>query len=282
MEFIKNIHLKSQRYKKEFLADIIFEKNNKKKPVVVFSHGFKSFKDWGTFNLLAEYFAVKGLIFIKFNFPFSGTTLDNPMQITDIDSFRKNNYKIELDNLKEMVDWVVSQKTIPEEEIDKSEIYLMGHSRGGDISILEAATDPRVKKVVSWSAFADMDEIMNECEPEKWEKDGVRFTPDRLTGQPLPMDYSIYSEYLKYKDLLNIRQAVTNIKIPLMVVHGTEDETIAFEDGLKMKEWNTKIELSILPLVNHIYGGHHPYEQIKLPYDTRVAANESIEFMLGK
>ena len=38
---------------KKILLDIFFKKNNSKKNVVLFSHGFKGFKDWGPFNQMA-------------------------------------------------------------------------------------------------------------------------------------------------------------------------------------------------------------------------------------
>ena len=47
---------------KEILLDISFTRNNFKKQIVIFSHGFKGFKDWGPFNELANYFALHGLI----------------------------------------------------------------------------------------------------------------------------------------------------------------------------------------------------------------------------
>ena len=49
------------------LIDWVLPDNNNNK-VVIFSHGFKGFKDWGPFNEIAEYFAKNNFIFVKFNF----------------------------------------------------------------------------------------------------------------------------------------------------------------------------------------------------------------------
>lgn len=280
MEFIKNIVLKSQKYGKEFLADVFYLKNRKPKPVIIFSHGFKSFKDWGTFNLVAEQFALAGAVFVKFNFPFDGTTIENPLQITDENSFRINNYKIELDNICEIVEWVVGQEMVPVHEINKEEIYLLGHSRGGSLSILAARKEKRVKKVVTWSALADFDDIFVYYDMEQWKKEGVNYSPDRLENRYLPMDYSFYTEYLKYKDELNIPEAAKMLKIPVMLVHGTDDEMIRFEDALKLKNANKNFELNLLPNANHIYGGSHPFTGTQLPFDTRMAVEESVKFLL--
>ena len=50
---------------KPITLDITFNKNGKEKPVLIFCHGFKGFKDWGHFNLIAEAFANHDFTFVK-------------------------------------------------------------------------------------------------------------------------------------------------------------------------------------------------------------------------
>ena len=76
---------------KKILLDIFFKKNNSKKNVVLFSHGFKGFKDWGPFNQMAEFFANNNFFFIKFNFSYNGTSIDNPVEFVDLNAFGNNN-----------------------------------------------------------------------------------------------------------------------------------------------------------------------------------------------
>mgnify|MGYP004358968297 CR=1 FL=1 len=40
---------------KSILVDVTYNENNLSKKVIIFSHGFKGFKDWGAFNKIAEY-----------------------------------------------------------------------------------------------------------------------------------------------------------------------------------------------------------------------------------
>ena len=49
----------------KILLDVYFKNNSTKKDVVIFSHGFKGFKDWGPFNNMAKSFALEGFFFIK-------------------------------------------------------------------------------------------------------------------------------------------------------------------------------------------------------------------------
>jgi hypothetical protein len=48
--------LESGHGNRPFSVDARLQMTNKPKPVVVFVHGFKGFKDWGHFNLLADHF----------------------------------------------------------------------------------------------------------------------------------------------------------------------------------------------------------------------------------
>ena len=48
-----------------FEADATYQADARAKPVVVFVHGFKGFKDWGHFPLLADFFAAQGFVFVK-------------------------------------------------------------------------------------------------------------------------------------------------------------------------------------------------------------------------
>ena len=42
---------------KEILVDLIYKGESENRKVVIFSHGFKGFKDWGCFPLVSRYFA---------------------------------------------------------------------------------------------------------------------------------------------------------------------------------------------------------------------------------
>ena len=61
------------------------------KPLVIFSHGYKGFKDWGCWNLVAEAFKNSGFAFVKFNFSHNGGTIKQPLDFPDLDAFDENN-----------------------------------------------------------------------------------------------------------------------------------------------------------------------------------------------
>ena len=75
-------HLQKKKYKMIFEKNLILYRKNKKpiaydvcftpskdpKPIVIFCHGYKGFKDWGAWGLVAETFAREGFFFLKFNY----------------------------------------------------------------------------------------------------------------------------------------------------------------------------------------------------------------------
>ena len=128
----KNIILENPETK-PFLADTFVPDNKEKLPLVIFCHGYKGYKDWGAWNLMAEKFAENGFFFVKFNFSHNGTTLEKPSDFADLESFGENNYSKELSDL-EFVLHYFSQ----DGRVDAENISLIGHSRGGGIAIIKA------------------------------------------------------------------------------------------------------------------------------------------------
>ena len=80
---IKNISIKGA-HNKPILLDVCYEKSNIKKPLVVFCHGYKGYKDWGAFDLMSDYFVKNDLFLLKFNFSHNGGTAENPIDFAQI------------------------------------------------------------------------------------------------------------------------------------------------------------------------------------------------------
>src|SRR5690606_37253631 len=102
------------KHGRPILTDVFYEPNAEAKPVVILCHGWKGFKDWGTFNLLAELFAENNFFFVKFNFSFNGHTAEEPLECTDVEAFAQNNFSREMDDLGQVIDWVVESRELPE------------------------------------------------------------------------------------------------------------------------------------------------------------------------
>lgn len=267
------------RHSKDILLDIYYTNSGKKKPVVIFAHGFKGFKDWGHFSAIANRFAEKGFVFIKFNFSHNGTTKDKPTFFADLEAFGQNNYSKEQDDLATVIDSLESGTLLPLEEVDLDHIYLFGHSRGGAMVLIKASEDERVKKVVTWGSPNYVGTRFTAEEQNMWKKKGVVYFPNSRTGQQMPMYWQIMEDYKANQARFDVEKAAASMKIPLLVVHGTQDETIPYIEGEVLAKSNKKAKLVTIEGANHTFGGTHPFIEERLPHHTKQALDATIDFL---
>lgn len=264
---------------KPILIDITFKANNKPKAVVVFCHGFKGFKDWGPFNKIASHFAQQDFVFVKFNFSYNGTNPTNPTDFDDLKAFGENNFCKELDDLALVLDWIKTCEIL-KDEADKSNISLFGHSRGGGIAILKTTEDNSIVKVISWASPSNFLRNLPTGEKlEKWRINNVVYIFNGRTKQNMPLYFQFYENCKANSKRLNIQDAVTKMRIPHLVVHGSEDPTVLLTDAKNIKSWNANTRLHIIEGANHVLGGFHPYDLQKFPQDLQEAVDVTIAFL---
>ena len=278
VKLFDDIILKSTHNAKRMLMDIRHKPDQHKKPVILFVHGFKGFKDWGHFNLMADKAAEEGFIFIKPNLSHNGTTPENPQDFADLEAFSENNFSIELDDIGTAIDYLFSEScVISPSEMDLNKLFLMGHSRGGGLVLLKAREDKRIKGVATWSAVDDFDTWTAGLFKELKE-DGITYIYNSRTKQDMPVKYQIVEDLKINSERLNISHAVKNLKTPLLIVHGSQDETVATQCARQLYELSSNAELLIIEGANHVLGGSHPYQDITLPDHTKTALKHTLNF----
>lgn len=252
---------------------------DKKLPVIVYCHGYKGFKDWGHLPYIPAEFNKSGFNFLKFNFSHNGTTFDNPTEFNDLDAFGKNNYSIELQDVQHVLNWLESDKNEFRDHIDLNRIYLMGHSRGAAISILTAASDKRIKKLTTWSTVGDLGRRFPTGKKlEQWKKDGVMYVDNFRTEQNLPHYYQFYEDYLNNKDRFDVKSAEQCLKIPHLLIHGTQDESVYLGESLHLMSLNELTSLIKINKGTHTFGVSHPYNKKELPVHVQQALKYTISF----
>ena len=254
------------------LIDTTFNQNEVSRKVVVFSHGFKGFKDWGPFNKIATEFAKNDFTFVKFNFSHNGTTIKDPIDFVDLNAFGNNNFCKELDDLGFVLDWV-------EENLNPKEISLFGHSRGGGISMLKTAEDKRITKVISWASPSDFTNRMLKEKIAVWRERGVAYIYNGRTKQNMPMYYQFYEDCIANRQRIIIKRAVESMQIPQLIIHGNDDPTVKIDEAKNLNTWNSKSKLHIIDGANHVLGGFHPYDLDKFPAHLTEAVNVTIDFL---
>ncbi|MBL4670040.1 MAG: alpha/beta hydrolase [Flavobacteriales bacterium] len=269
------------KYGKPILMEYGYIPNGIKKPIIVFAHGFKGFKDWGHFNKVMEFFIENGFAFVKFNFSHNGGTIDQPIDFPDLEAFGNNNFTKELNDLRCVIDWVVGNNEIPTREIDTEQIYLIGHSRGGGVAILAANEDKRIKKLVTWAAVSDLVNRYDAEVMEHWKKEGVLYIANGRTKQQMPLYYQLAEDTIKNKDRFNIEKAASKLTVPHLIVHGTSDEVVPVAEAKNINQWNKHSEITILSGGDHTFGTTHPYVEKTLKGDVAIVLDKTLEFIKG-
>ena len=258
----------------DITLDINFAKI-KNSPLVIFSHGFKGFKDWGPFNTVSNIFAQSGLNFLKFNFSHNGFSSENSHEFTDLEAFGNNNITIELEDLESVIKW--SCQNIAD-KVDLKQIYLIGHSRGGGISILKAATNSRIKKLASWASISDFEKRIENDKVNIWKKRGVVYVFNSRTNQQMPLYYQFYEDYINNKFRFSIPNACRRLTIPTLIVHGDNDQTVCIKEA---EELNKNISNSILLKIknaDHVFNTNHPFNEKLMSNEMKKVIAETISF----
>ena len=281
MLIVKNLKINGSR-ERPILLDVFYQANGKQKPLIIFCHGFKGFKEWGHFDLIAESFARAGFVCCKFNFSFNGGTEDQTIDFPDLEAFGQNNISTELNDLGLVIDeWKKENLFVPEQEIDRESISILGHSRGGGVCILKAYQDSRVKKLVTWAAVGEVGRLFKDEDfLNKWKSEGVIYIQNGRTLQQMPMYYQYYEDYINHKSRLDIPKAAENINIPWLIIHGTKDFAVPLSAGENLHTLNKGSELLVVQDGDHTFGGKHPWDQDELPEHSALVMNRTIEFLL--
>ncbi|WP_250436631.1 alpha/beta hydrolase family protein [Hanstruepera flava] len=277
---IRKNEILSREERKPIVWDAFFNQNSQKKPLVIFCHGYKGFKDWGAWNLVAKEFVKANMVFVKFNFSHNGGTVDNPIDFPDLDAFAENNYSKELEDLDAMLNHLLAANNPFRNEIDARDITVIGHSRGGGIAIIKASEDNRITKLITWASICDFGKrTATVGDLEQWKKDGVKYVLNGRTKQQMPHNYQFYEDYMANKERLNIKKAIKSLTIPVLIVHGTDDPSVFFSEAESLHAWNSSTNLFAMANANHVFNSKHPWEENKLPDALQQVVDKSIDFI---
>ena len=280
MHITKNITITGAAGK-PIALDIFYTDPHAAKPVVIYAHGFNGFKDWGNGDIFAAQFAKAGYVFVKFNFSHNGTKPEQPEEFTDLEAFGNNNYTKQLFDVNTVVDWICNAGNIYSDAIDANHIYLIGHSMGGGISILHAAMDNRIKKLITWAGISECKTPWtnwNEEKLQEWKRTGVEYYVNGRTKQNMPLYYQLHEDYLQNESTLNVKKAISSLSIPVLICHGSLDTAVPVEKAHDLHSWQPSSKLFIVES-DHVFGRTHPWDSDTLPEAMQAVVEESIRFL---
>ena len=277
MHIEKNTILKREN-KKSILIDAFYSEDLNNQPIIIFCHGYKGFKDWGAWNLMAKSIAKAGFCFIKFNFSHNGGTMENPIDFPDLEAFGNNNYTKELDDLNAVIDWAQAHFGT-DSNVNTDKIILVGHSRGGGIAIIKASEDPRITKLVTLASVSDFGKrTYTTGNLEEWKKNGVKYVVNGRTKQKMPHYIQFYEDFKANEERLHIESAIKKVHIPILIIHGDMDTSVNLEEAKTLSKWQPKSELGIIENADHVFNTKHPWSKEVLSEELQKISDRIIEF----
>ncbi len=229
-------------------------------PVLIFAHGFKGFKDWGSIPYICTRLADAGFYVVSFNFSHNGVEGDSE-DFTRLDRFRENTISMEVRETMALVDAVARREVPDATRIDARDINLMGHSRGGGIVILAASQTPSVQRVVSWSPVSTFHRY-TDGQRNRWREQGYLEVVNSRTGQTMQLGEVLLDDIESNSDALDVISAAAQLQRPLLIVHGEQDISVRIEEGEAIAQAadSTLTTFVRLPKTNHTFGAVHPFE----------------------
>ena len=235
------------------------------RPCLIFVHGFKGFKDWGFVPFLGEYFANSDFFVITFNFSHNGIG-ENRLEFTELEKFAENTFSKEIEELDDLV---TAYKENYFGETKNDLIGLIGHSRGGGISILVAESNNNINACATWSAVANFDRY-SERQKKSWRKNGFFEVLNSRTKQVMRLNTGLLEDLENNLDeRLNIERSLKKLEKPLLIIHGEQDLAVPLSEAEKIYSWadSSNCEFVIIPKTGHTFDVKHPFEGSNEKFD---------------
>jgi dipeptidyl aminopeptidase/acylaminoacyl peptidase len=227
---------------------------------VVTCHGFKGFGRWGFYPYLAPTIAAKGFNVVTFDFSGSGVG-DDRETYADFDGFACNTYSQELADVAAVAEYARDRGWIGDR------YGMFGHSRGGGDAILHASRSSGVAALVTWAAIGHVLRWMSATRDD-WRQRGYIEVVNSRTGDVLRVNSTLLEECERDgEETLNIERGAASLRVPWLIVHGSDDETVPVADAERLYAAaggarNKRVELEIVPGGNHVFSAAHPLKEI--------------------
>ena len=233
--------------------------NLEKGNCIIFVHGFKGFKDWGFVPYLSNSIAEQGNFVITFNFSHNGVG-ENSVDFNELDKFADNTYSREIREVGEIITaYKAGFFGLPN---PNSKIGLLGHSRGGGISIVAASIYTEIDAVVTWAAIAKFDRFTKRQKSE-WKEKGFLEIINSRTKQVMKLNKVLLSDIENNSsELLNLENKLAKLNKPFLIIHGDQDLAVPIDEAETIYSWSNKkyTELFKISGTGHTFDIKHPFE----------------------
>ncbi len=230
-------------------------------PLVIIINGHNGFYSYGMFPYIQKELFENEISSYSFNFSHGGIIGDADY-FEDLGKYEKNCMRLEREDLL-----CVLHNLQSGEFETHSKVILLAHSLGGVPTIFGAnkAAEEHIKidGVILMSAVKTLNFWPSEMIKE-WATTGVFYKKNNRTKQELPQGFEFLQEVLRSDTIWNLEAAIKSLQIPILIIHGKNDEAIPVQHGKTLfawaKETNPKAIFKIIPGATHTYNTKHPFE----------------------
>jgi uncharacterized protein len=245
-----------------------------KSPCIILVHGFKGFKDWGFWPVLAESFASNNYFVLSFNFSHNGIG-NNLTEFSELDKFAQNTFSLEVSELSELINAYLNNYFGVVQNI---KIGVLGHSRGGAVTFLTSLVNTHIDAIAVWATVANLDRYTAR-QKEKWRKEGVFQIMNTRTKQVMSLNTTLLDDIENNKnDALNIEKAVSQFKKPLLIAHGDQDLVVKIKEAELLYSWSDKSKTEFFKIhgTGHTFDMQHPHIGSNKKFDSLM--NKTLQF----
>lgn len=178
---------------------------DKSRNLLIIGHGVTGNKDRPFVVALAEAVAAEGLPVLRFSFSGNGGSEGD---------FRKSTISKEVDDLEAVVSAAHDSGY---------RIIYAGHSMGGAVGTLAAASDDRIKFLISLAGMVNTKAF--------YDREFGEETPDSgyMWDEPsCPLSSSFKNDL---ESIVSTAPKAAEIKVPWLLIHGTEDDVVPIDDS---------------------------------------------------
>lgn len=228
-------------------------------PFVILAHGYSSHLRWGFWPLVAERLCARGIAAVRFNFTGAGTGPDLETFV-DRELFARATYLDELEDLELTRRIARSGELGP---LDPERGGILGHSRGGGMSLVHAAEAGTYRAICTWAAI---DQILR-YPPEQiaeWREKGEIQVMHWGVGERTRLDVSVLHTAEANRERLDVGAACGRLDIPALVVHGGRDQAITLDASERIVAAlpEGRARFLVIPDGSHSFGAWHPLTRV--------------------